>query len=184
MTWYNVLQTEPNGNAWYVLAHQWIAASLNGANGASSPEVIQDALAQSQALLSGNCAFIPLNLRTTATNLSGLLDEYNNGVIGPGHCSWEMPNSSQPVIYPNPADGNEPIYIHLPSYSGNSDVEVKVYTTDFRIVQDSKYPLVFGSADIPMSLMDKQGVFLANGLYYVKVKTSSGAWILKLLVLR
>ena len=35
-SWYDILWTETNGNAWYILGHQWIAATLNVAAGAST----------------------------------------------------------------------------------------------------------------------------------------------------
>lgn len=80
----DILGTVPRGEAWYILAHQYIAASLNAASGAS----IQDlgtALEDARALLTANCGGITAD-RQTAIDLSYKLDSYNNGLIGPGHC--------------------------------------------------------------------------------------------------
>lgn len=83
-TWLNILKTPPQGgNAWYILAHQWIAAMLNVANGASSSS-IEEALEHGEALLSG-CS-IAAEDRTEALAIAATLDAFNNGWIGPGHC--------------------------------------------------------------------------------------------------
>jgi|SRR5687768_8225937 len=80
----DILNTPTRGEAWYILAHQYIAASLNAASGAASAEV-DAALAESRAILTANCAGITAD-RQNAIDLSYLLDSYNNGLIGPGHC--------------------------------------------------------------------------------------------------
>ena len=83
-----VLKTPPKGNAYYILAHQYIAAVLNGASGAGAP-------ANVQAAINGAAAYFGANgpspapsgaLRTQLINWSDLLDDYNNGLVGPGHC--------------------------------------------------------------------------------------------------
>ncbi len=87
-TWLKVFQTPPQGNAYYNLAHQYMAAKLNVLNGASATAEVNSALAQAEAIFS----------RTTGTTLSKAdadlakklapqLDGYNNGFVGPGHCS-------------------------------------------------------------------------------------------------
>jgi hypothetical protein len=92
-TYHGVLWTAPSGNAYYNLAHQYIAAVLNGLNGASVPADVQTAINTATTLfqtytpaqigaLKGNNA-----LRTQFLTLANLLDQYNNGLIGPGHCS-------------------------------------------------------------------------------------------------
>jgi hypothetical protein len=198
MTWYGILQADPQGKAWTNLAQEWIAASLNLASGASAPVSVQNAMAMAQSLLAGNCGSAPQGLMESAVNvtgplcftseataLSGLLDEYNNGVIGPGHCSSEFGTTeSTPVIYPNPANGSAQVHIHMPNYPGVSDVIMDVYTIAFRKVAETYFPQVRGDADLPLNLVDKQGNFLANGLYYIEIKTSMGQWTVKLLVLK
>jgi hypothetical protein len=92
LSYYEVLWTEPRGgNAYYILAHQYIAAELNQLNGACVPEEVQDAMGQAEALLIKyeGALSIPKGGedRALAIELYELLDDYNNGIIGPGHCS-------------------------------------------------------------------------------------------------
>lgn len=97
-SWYEVLWTAPRGNAYYNLAHQYIAAYLNGLNGANTSAIAGD-LAAAQALLE---AYTPAAigalkgkgstaLRNQFLSLAGTLDAYNNGLIGPGHCDESTP---------------------------------------------------------------------------------------------
>lgn len=92
-TYYQVMQTAPKGNAYYQLAHQYIAATLNALNGASVPPNVQSAINNATTLfntytpaqidaLKGNDA-----LRAQFITLAGILGSYNEGGIGPGHCS-------------------------------------------------------------------------------------------------
>jgi hypothetical protein len=81
----DIFATSPNGEAWYILAHQFIAASLNAASGADASGLTGE-LAQAEELLLSSCDGIAAADRDTAIGLSELLDAYNNGVIGPGHC--------------------------------------------------------------------------------------------------
>jgi hypothetical protein len=82
--WLDILHTVPHGEAWYILAHQYIAASLNAAAGASTTD-LGTALDSARALLTANCGGITAD-RQAAIDLSYKLDSYNNGLIGPGHC--------------------------------------------------------------------------------------------------
>ena len=84
-TWYDILHTPSGGNAWVILAHQWIAAKLNAASGADT-DVLNGALDEAEDLLTGNCDGLKGDDRDRALELAGLLDDYNNGRIGPGHC--------------------------------------------------------------------------------------------------
>lgn len=91
-TWQKVLRTPVRRNAYYQAAHQYIAAALNVANGASSPNEVDDALAAGMDLFS---TYSPDDikdlrgddeLRKQFIAISETLDAYNNGEIGPGHC--------------------------------------------------------------------------------------------------
>lgn len=93
-SWYGALWTNPQGNAYWILAHAYIAARLNQVNGADT-SAIDSQLAQAAALFnfytpegvaaakgkSGNA------LRSQFVSLASVLDTYNNGYLGPGHCS-------------------------------------------------------------------------------------------------
>lgn len=89
-TWYEVFWTAPRGgNAFYILAHQYMAAKLNVLNGAGSTDAVDDALAGAEALFAGLAAgstTLATSQRTDALAWASTLDSYNNGVIGPGHC--------------------------------------------------------------------------------------------------
>jgi hypothetical protein len=90
-TYYEVLWTKPKGgNAYYILAHAYIAAELNLSNGASMPSMIHDAWNQAGVLLEkyGEDSSIPKRSpdRNLAIELAEMLTAYNNGYVGPGHC--------------------------------------------------------------------------------------------------
>jgi hypothetical protein len=86
-TWYNILHTSPKGgDAWTILAHQYIAAQLNVASGASTGTFIDSVIAQSTNMLTNNCSGIQSDDRQQALEYSLVLDNYNNGFTGPGHC--------------------------------------------------------------------------------------------------
>jgi hypothetical protein len=97
MNWLTILHTSPQkGNAWYILAHQYIAAWMNyNANGADAPTNVISALNGAGLLLSTNSPETlaaakgksGTDLRNNFINLAGLLGSYNEGTIGPGHCS-------------------------------------------------------------------------------------------------
>jgi hypothetical protein len=85
-----VLWTPPaGGHAYYILAHQYIAAELNGLAGADF-SAAQDAFDAATDLFN---TYTPAQMRAlmgSARNrildLASTLDDYNNGVVGPGHC--------------------------------------------------------------------------------------------------
>ncbi|MDF1562791.1 MAG: hypothetical protein P1V51_07095 [Deltaproteobacteria bacterium] len=95
LSYYDALWTAPQGNAWYILVHAYIAAYLNTLNGASTTTEVRDALAQAEALLLNNSPELVASLkgkrgqaeRQVFIDLATLLDDYNNGFVGPGHCS-------------------------------------------------------------------------------------------------
>jgi hypothetical protein len=85
----SILNTPPaGGQGLLILAHQLIAAKLNIANGADGGAVAST-IATADALISG-LVVPPVGSGSLAPSaVSGLtttLDNYNNGLIGPGHC--------------------------------------------------------------------------------------------------
>lgn len=83
-TWLDNLKTSPKkGNAFYILSHQWIAASLNVANGADDSDIAAE-LAEAEVLLN-SCVFNTTD-RFRAIELAGILGDFNEGTTGPGHC--------------------------------------------------------------------------------------------------
>jgi hypothetical protein len=108
-TYYQVLGTPARGNAYYILAYQFIAARLNLLSGASSTPEVDEALAWSETFFS---QFPPDNVppdqRDTAISSANLLDRYNNGEIGPGHCDEITPTPS-PTPVPTPTPTPTPV---------------------------------------------------------------------------
>jgi uncharacterized protein DUF5979 len=77
------------GNAYIILAKQYIAAVLNTNGGASGNASVDAAIAGAAAYFAGAPAGIPNPVDPTRSQLLGwatTLDQFNNGVIGPGHC--------------------------------------------------------------------------------------------------
>ena len=91
-SYYVVLWTTPaRGNAYYILAHQFIAAKLNISKGASASDV--QAMIDEAATLFSEWTPAQIGalkgedeIRARFVWLAGILDAYNNGIIGPGHC--------------------------------------------------------------------------------------------------
>lgn len=86
-----ILWTSPKGgNAYLILAHQYIGAELNVVNGTSIPDDVLEAWYDAQELLEKYIdeGSIPKKSpeRIQAIALAYMLDAYNNGFIGPGHC--------------------------------------------------------------------------------------------------
>jgi hypothetical protein len=88
-TYYEVINTpSSDGNAYYILARQYIAAKLNFLSGASSTPEVDAAVAWAESFFSTYTPSDELSdeVRDDAIAAAGTLDDYNNGLIGPGHC--------------------------------------------------------------------------------------------------
>jgi len=93
MTWYHVFWTEAaGGNAYYVLAHQYMAAKLSVMAGAD-PSAVSTALSGSAALFN---TYTPAqvgalrggdSIRQAFLAYAETLSAFNEGLIGPGYCS-------------------------------------------------------------------------------------------------
>jgi len=91
-SYYEVMWTPPRGgNAYYILAHQYIATELNFKGGAD-PGEIQDLFDECTDLFN---TYTPADIgslrgsdpvRQQFLELKNSLDQYNNGIIGPGQC--------------------------------------------------------------------------------------------------
>jgi hypothetical protein len=89
LSYYEVLWTSPSGgNAYYILAHAYIAAVFNGLNGADT-SAVSSQLAHAAVLFGAYSpsSSLPRATRADFINAASILDQYNNGLIGPGHCS-------------------------------------------------------------------------------------------------
>jgi hypothetical protein len=94
VNYYQALWTSPNGNAYWILAHAYIAAKLNQLNGADFTAA--QAAFNSATLLFSNPTYTPAfigdlrgnnPIRQSFLAYATILDNYNNGLIGPGHCT-------------------------------------------------------------------------------------------------
>lgn len=89
LTWQEVLDSPVRGDAYFILAHQYIAAVLNGAAGASAPNSLRAVLLAAGSWLRtavpGTCVRGACQLQRS---WAGVLDEYNNGDYpgAPRHC--------------------------------------------------------------------------------------------------
>lgn len=91
--------------------------------------------------------------------------------------------TSTPIFYPNPVPIGAPVTLLL-NLSSSGNVRIQIFTVAFREVQDETIPDVpAGTARLPVSLVDREGKPLANGLYYVVVTANGKRWVLKLLIL-
>jgi len=98
-TWFSVFWTAPKGNAFFVLSQQYMAAKLNYLNNAGQVPTVTNAIALSEAFFS-HAGNTPANwpntgtaTKTSLTGLAGILGSYNEGTIGPGHCSEDNTSS-------------------------------------------------------------------------------------------
>lgn len=82
-TWYKVFWTPVRGDTYYQLAHQYMAAHLSMLSGAWVPVEVHDAMDMAKDLFENNK---PEEISKEYGYLAELLDNYNNGIIGPGHC--------------------------------------------------------------------------------------------------
>jgi hypothetical protein len=98
-TWYEVFWTSPEGgNVYYILAHQYMAAKLNTLNGASAPTEVTDAIASAEAWFAvttpDQAAGFKGQARRTPLDWASTLAAYNEGAIGPGHCSEDSTSAA------------------------------------------------------------------------------------------
>ena len=92
LTWQQVLDSPTRGDAYFILAHQYIAAVLNVASGASAPNSVRSVILAAGAWFAtatpGTCVRGACQLQRS---WASILDEYNNGDYpgGPKHCKEE-----------------------------------------------------------------------------------------------
>jgi hypothetical protein len=87
-TWITLFKTPPKGgNAYIQLAHQYMAARLNVEAGASTPANVATALATATAMFNAAGSSFTSAQTTKARQLAGIIGSYNEGALGPGHCS-------------------------------------------------------------------------------------------------
>jgi hypothetical protein len=93
-SWYEVINTPPKkGNAYIILAHQYIAAWLNLAKGAAAPDGFETTMQNAATLLADNSSYFeepgpPKAERQQYLDLASTIQQYNEGTLegSPGHC--------------------------------------------------------------------------------------------------
>jgi chitinase len=98
-----------------------------------------------------------------------------------GACGFSSPVATSPVVYPNPAT-SDTTNIQLP-ISDAVNVKVSVFTIAMREVKNLTASQVTGNV-LTVTLTDKAGMRLADGLYYFVIQTNGQKWMNKVLVLR
>jgi hypothetical protein len=86
LTIINLFNTPPKGSQYIILAHQYITALLNIQGGSSVPAAVQTALNTAAAYFAGGGNGAG-DSSVDITGVSTILDNYNNGLTGPGHCN-------------------------------------------------------------------------------------------------
>jgi hypothetical protein len=89
-TWFEIFWMPPSkGNAYLQLAHQYMAAKLNIIKGTSAPPIVISAINWAESFFPGKTPSTPLSpaLKSQARYYASILASYNEGLIGPGHCS-------------------------------------------------------------------------------------------------
>jgi hypothetical protein len=91
LTWDGLFGTPPKGGNSYVqLAHQWMAATLNVAGGASASASVTSTLSAAGAWLLANTPTngpLPSIKNAQADAWGSTLDNFNNGLAGTPHCN-------------------------------------------------------------------------------------------------
>jgi hypothetical protein len=96
-TWLEVLWTEPGGDAYYILAHQYIAAVLNVANGATPPAKVSTVIKEAKAWFETHCPGVSALSQEgqTLIHWAEVLAAFNEGMMGVPHCETELRNAVQ-----------------------------------------------------------------------------------------
>ncbi len=85
-TWLQVFNTPVKGNAYYILAPQFMAAKMTSA-GAVTPAEMATALQRAEEILASSPATKPTKAAgAEMKQLATILDDYNNGRLGVAHC--------------------------------------------------------------------------------------------------
>jgi hypothetical protein len=90
-SWFQIFWMPPSkGNVYLQLAHQYMAAKLNILKGASAPQIVSDAISWAEnEFFPGKDPSTSLSPadKNQARYYASILASYNEGLIGPGHCS-------------------------------------------------------------------------------------------------
>ena len=192
-----VFDTKPSNRngKYYILAHQYIAAELNILAGANPTEA-QAAFDEATIFLE---TYTPGEVKgndereSKCVELGGILADFNEGKIGPGHCDDEEEDKEedddeaeiQPVnrsrakvsMYPNPANGYSKI-----SYTPKQDGKTRV---EMYNVNGQKIAVLFNKKTIrgvPVTIEYNTDKY-KKGLYFVIIRNGSDVYKEKISIL-
>ena len=86
-TYLSIMTSPTKGHAYYILGQQYVATEMNMRSGASIPNDVLAAFQQAKAMFETMTPEEMGRKNDEAKALSRILDDYNNGVTGPGHCN-------------------------------------------------------------------------------------------------
>lgn len=191
-TYCDVFDTNPGkGGKYYILAHQYIAAELNLLAGAN-PSAIEPVFIEATKFLK---TYAPQqvkgnkSLEAKCVYLGGILDDFNNGRIGPGHCDDDDDNDSGDdnkkdeeksavSIYPNPASS----YSKIEFISNqNANTTVELYN-----VRGQKIGVLYNShtrkgSTVNIEYNTEQ---FKKGLYFLIIKNGSDVYKEKISIIK
>jgi hypothetical protein len=100
-TWFEIFWTAPKGNAYYNLAHQYMAAKLNILDGVDASAAIDGYIAEAETLF-GTYSIAQIGamkannpVRQRFIELAGFLGAFNEGTAGVDHCTEDASSSLQ-----------------------------------------------------------------------------------------
>ncbi len=178
------------GGKYYILAHQYMAAELNILAGANPTEVL-DAFNDATDFLKMYTPEVVKkkenkDLQDECVRLGGILDDYNNGRIGPGHCDEISSNSkilnvdeldsfdSNVKIYPNPVASVGKINF-IPNQ--NAETTVEVYNILGQKIRVLYHEYTMGGMPVTIEY-DTQ--HFKKGIHFVHIKNGSSTVTKKL----
>jgi hypothetical protein len=185
-SWYQVFWTAPGGNPYYNLAHQFMAARLNVANGASTTAEVDACLTFANTFFGAKTPSSTLSRaeRAQVIACAGTLGSYNEGLIGPGHCDDDGGSTGNAIaisapfevktglneqrlrLSPNPAQ--EQVRINLSQFIG-MDVEIilsdrlgrALYRQQLNQLESNVFDLQLSQLAVP------------SGMYQISVRSST-----------
>lgn len=176
------------GGKYYILAHQYMATELNILAGANPTEV-QVAFDQATSFLEANSpSEVKGNeeLEGICVALGGILDDYNNGRIGPGHCD-EISSSSKILnvdeldsfdsnvkIYPNPVASVGKINF-IPNQ--NAETTVEIYNILGQKIRVLYHEYTIGGMPVTIEYNTQH---FKKGIHFVHIKNGSSTVTKKL----
>ena len=96
----DILNTPPQGDASYILIYQLMGVSFNILQGADSSAIITTLNSADAWLVANPLGSNPGGaVRQQGIALAQILDDYNQGIIGPGQCQQPPPTCTEPVLY-------------------------------------------------------------------------------------